>query len=406
MGIHIIDEIMGRGKTSAMINFVNASSADDRFLFIVPYLTEVDRIEASCAGRNFQSPEKLGGKLNNIKALFAARVNIASTHALFSMFDDDILTMIKDGGYTLIMDEVACVIASLGITSFDANILDEYISIDNSGIIEWTEREYTGKFDDYKSKIDAGRVYAYNDDFWMALMQPEMFTAFRDVYIMTYMFEHQMQRCYFDLKGLSYDYLHVGGNSPDTYHLSDTPTPTEPLNYKNLIHILDVPKLNNIGGGYYDLSKAWYVRNSKGEKLDALRNNTYNFFRNYAKTKSSENLWTTFCKDEEHDIDWPKLLSGKGYAKGFLSCNAKGTNEYRDRTSAAYLINCFPNTGIKNFLAKNDIHLDRDRYALSEMIQWIWRTAIRDGQEINLYVPSCRMRTLLQGWLEEVSRCA
>lgn len=37
------------------------------------------------------------------------------------------------------------------------------------------------------------------------------------------------------------------------------------------------------------------------------------------------------------------------------------------------------------------------------MIQWIWRTAIRDGKEIDIYVPSRRMRELLEQWIEEVS---
>lgn len=41
-------------------------------------------------------------------------------------------------------------------------------------------------------------------------------------------------------------------------------------------------------------------------------------------------------------------------------------------------------------------------YALSTMLQWIWRSAIRRGEEIWLYVPSRRMRTLLKDWMERV----
>lgn len=40
-----------------------------------------------------------------------------------------------------------------------------------------------------------------------------------------------------------------------------------------------------------------------------------------------------------------------------------------------------------------------DDYALSEMIQWVWRSAIRDGKEIWVYIPSRRMRELFQNWL-------
>ncbi len=36
-----------------------------------------------------------------------------------------------------------------------------------------------------------------------------------------------------------------------------------------------------------------------------------------------------------------------------------------------------------------------------EMVQWIWRSAIREGNPINIYVPSSRMRSLLQRWLND-----
>ncbi|MEG2695893.1 MAG: hypothetical protein RR966_15745, partial [Acinetobacter sp.] len=42
-----------------------------------------------------------------------------------------------------------------------------------------------------------------------------------------------------------------------------------------------------------------------------------------------------------------------------------------------------------------------DIFALSEMVQWVWRSAIREGNPINIYVPSSRMRDLLERWLED-----
>lgn len=47
--------------------------------------------------------------------------------------------------------------------------------------------------------------------------------------------------------------------------------------------------------------------------------------------------------------------------------------------------------------------MDVKRWALSEMIQWIWRSAIRDGEDIYIYIPSERMRNLLSDWIDEVS---
>lgn len=40
-----------------------------------------------------------------------------------------------------------------------------------------------------------------------------------------------------------------------------------------------------------------------------------------------------------------------------------------------------------------------DIYALSEMLQFLWRFQIRRHDPVNLYIPSQRMRGLLKVWL-------
>ena len=49
------------------------------------------------------------------------------------------------------------------------------------------------------------------------------------------------------------------------------------------------------------------------------------------------------------------------------------------------------------------VSVDNDAFALAEMLQWIWRSAIRDDKSINIYIPSERMRNLLIGWLAFVA---
>lgn len=44
--------------------------------------------------------------------------------------------------------------------------------------------------------------------------------------------------------------------------------------------------------------------------------------------------------------------------------------------------------------------LDRDEYAISEMVQFIWRSSIRNGEEIHLYILSKRMLNLFKSWLD------
>ena len=44
---------------------------------------------------------------------------------------------------------------------------------------------------------------------------------------------------------------------------------------------------------------------------------------------------------------------------------------------------------------------DQDAFATSEMVQFIWRSAIRRGEPIQIYIPSNRMRGLLEKWIDE-----
>ena len=130
--------------------------------------------------------------------------------------------------------------------------------------------------------------------------------------------------------------------------------------------------------------------------MQVLKNNISNFFRHIRCDNSSDNIWTTFK-------DYKSLLKGKGYTRGYLPLNSRATNEYKKRTSVVYPVNRYLNPFVKNFFLTNNIDIDEDGYALSEMLQFIWRSAIRDGNEIWIYLPSVRMRGLLEQWISENS---
>ena len=207
-----------------------------------------------------------------------------------------------------------------------------------------------------------------------------------------------MQKYYYDYYNLEYTYWSIDGDAVDEYTLVpyDNTRSYIKYDYSKLIHICDLEKLNMIGDRNTDLSKSWYIRNQDNSSIKVLKKNMVNFFRNIRNDCSSDNIWTTFK-------DFRSILKGAGYTKGFLPLNARATNEYRERTSIAYPVNLYLNPFVKNFFTINNIKVDEDGYALSEMLQFIWRSAIRDGNEIWVYIPSIRMRQLFQRWIEENS---
>lgn len=399
MKTYVVDCIMGSGKSSAAINFINSSDDDKKFLVITPYLDEIKRYKQECSRKHFKEPVYDGGsKLDNIKELLKNGENVVSTHALFHKFDRDMISSCETLGYTLIMDEVSDVVEEYPITVDDVNnLLKTYCKYDSAtGKITWREdkQSYEGKFSDIKLMCNTGSVVLARKHMLLWLFPVEVFKAFEEVYILTYMFNAQIQRYYYDYYNVPYEYMYVAGDSLDTYTFTKYKSGEDDLSFTNLINIIDHEKLNIIGKDRFALSKAWYINNSKTAIMKQLKNNLNNYFRNMNSFSSNEILWTTFK-------DFKSQLSGKGYTKGFLAVNARATNLYRDRTGLAYLVNIYFNPMVKGFFSDRNVEIDEEQYALSEMLQWIWRSAIRDGKEIWIYIPSKRMRDLLTDWIRK-----
>ena len=398
--VYIVDKPMGSGKTCSAINYINNSNASERFLIITPYISEVERYQRECPKKRFVEPyKKKGKKLNGIKDLIRNGRNIVSTHALFQRFDKEVIELCMVLNYTLIMDEVAEVVRDTKYSEDDINnLLNVYCDYNkDTGLLTWRNeyKNYQGKFDDAKNMSELGGLALARGKMLMWLFPVEVFKAFQNIFILTYMFNSQIQKYYYDYYGIKYEFIHIAGDSLTSYHFTNEITPDFYYDYKNIIHILDNDKLNKIGDGVYNLSSAWYERNSHSAVMKQLKDNIYNYFNNIQKSVSANNLWTCFK-------DYKGELSGKGYTKGYLFIGARAMNEYRSRNTIVYPVNIFLNPMIRGFFQDHGVSVDEDGYALSEMLQWIWRSAIRDGKEIWIYIPSSRMRKLLQDWINDI----
>lgn len=402
--VKIVDAIMGAGKSQSIINLINNSDDDDRFLVITSYLDEVTRYKNSCPQKRFKTPkskEESGrNKLENLKRMILNGYNIVSTHALFNRFDNALIEICRAANYTLILDEVHEVIQPYNLNYKDFQTLMSYCDVrEDTKQLVWkeSEKDYNGeKFAEEKRLVNLGALVVYNDSLMCWLFPVEVFNSFRNIYILTYRFDLQLQRYYYDYYGLAYSYLSVDGNDLNNYHLVpyDKNKKYVKYDYSNLIHFCDNEKMLQIGDTETALSKTWYDRNKDSIAMKTLKNNVSNFFRNICKGKTTDNIWTTFK-------DYETKLRGKGYSKGFLALNCRATNDYRTRTNVAYTVNRYLNPYVKQFFTSNNIDIDEDGYAMSEMLQFLWRSAIREGKEINVYIPSIRMRRLLEQWIKD-----
>jgi hypothetical protein len=407
--IKVVDSIMGSGKTSWAIDMINSDTCFDRhFLFVTPFLDEVKRIKESCEIKRFADPKifsdkgKLVCKKDHFKRLLTDGKNIVTTHAMFKIMDKETINLLYINNYTLILDEVMDVIEELNIKPKDVEMLKEkWILIDeNTGKVSWNVdqeklEEYDGVFNTIRELAINGNLILFQNKILLWKFPIEVFKAFEEVYILTYLFDGQPQRYYYDMNKIKYNKYQVKQvHDQHKYKLIPFDTVNEKevkLNIKNKINIYE-GALNKIGENETALSKSWYTKDEK-YKCKLLKKTIYNYFHNIVKSKSDLNMWTTFAT-------FRGRLKGSGYTKGFVSCNSRATNQYASKHYLVYMVNRFESPIIVNyFYSRGNIDIDQEYYALAEFIQWIWRSGIRNNEEIYLFVPSLRMRKLLIDWL-------
>lgn len=400
--IKVCDAIMGTGKSSAAINFIN-EHPDRKFIYITPFIKEASRIRSSCTNVKIFEPQKksdtYGSKVLHTAELVAEGKSIATTHQAFLCYPDSLLDSIREQEYTLIIDEDVNTLNEIDVSHGDVSLAVDagYIQPNGDGSFSLTDKEYTGQYYTKLFRIMHNRciIQADNRDsglyyFWT--LPVELISAFKDVYILTYLFESSSLYYYLNIHHLGFDYIGIDRRDGE-YRFSEsnfyTPAYTKSIGSK--IHIVENEKLNQIGNDKYALSMNWFSKPTSD--VEQLKKNLYNFFRFHSDDASpSGKMWSTY-KDAK------SKLQGKGYTKGYVVFNSRATNEYRNRTSLAYCTNLYLDVGVKNYYMQNGLEVNEDAYALSTMIQWIWRSAIRDGKEITLYLPSKRMRSLLKTWI-------
>lgn len=175
-------------------------------------------------------------------------------------------------------------------------------------------------------------------------------------------------------------------------------------------------------GYYINTTNPALYHNGSGLKytidIEQLKNNAVNYISHIRGAYKNECLWSTF-KQYANKFDCPRLkyrCAKRDSRKGngclgcqsrdscrvnFLACNCRATNKFKDKTVLTYLLNIYPSPVISDYLAAKGYPLDADTYALAQLLQWIWRSAIREDKPVYLYLPSSRLRKLLYQYLND-----
>ncbi len=408
--INIIDATCGKGKTSWAIQLMNEADKSEKFMFITPFLSEVKRVKNAVTNRKFLEPEVDKDnvtKIESLKRLVRLGKDIVSTHALFSNIDEATLTFIKSHNYTLILDEVANVIEQAQISKDDIKLLlghdgnEPYVTVDENGFVTWKKEKYDGTFKRIERLAKTNNLMIFNNTAMFWTFPVSVFKAFKSVYILTYMFWGQSQRYYFRMFEVPMYFNSVELNrETGRFELIPyvKPTQEDVAFLKQNINIYyptryNEKDMNAVGDKRGAFSKAWLTENVKDkEMVKLIKSHAYNFYWNKCKVRSEKVMWTCLK-------DFEKKLTPKSAKKQFVTLTARATNEYIDKEVCIYLANRFMNPVEVKFFQYHKVNVDEDFWALSELIQWLFRSRIRRGEPIELYIPSSRMRGLLEKYL-------
>ena len=408
--VRVCDAIMGSGKTSETIGYINAHP-EKKFLYITPYLPEAERIKNNCPQADFvepsdRIPEFLFSKAMHTLGLIQQGRNITSTHQCLMYYTPETIKLLKENGYCIIIDEEVTVLQADKQIAYS----DIQLAIDAGYVYEAapdeyrrTDKPYDGGVFSHMFRLMASRPLVYNKSkqngcVWYWLFSKELLEAVDDVFVLTYLFKNSETDLFMQINNIPYVNIGIRRTEGGGYIFSDKPeyVPDYVYRLKDMIHIDDGQRINSVGDMKHALSMNWYK--SKTDGVNQVRRNLMNYFQKRSgDIPAQERMCGTY---KEY---WGRIR-GKGYWNSSVVFNAKATNQFSHCRALAYPINLFANGDIVHYYASKGVIFDNDHYALSTMIQWIWRSAIRNGEEISLYLPSKRMRDLLTEWIEKTSK--
>ena len=407
--VTIIDYPCGLGKTNTLLSILKEKS-DLKVLVVVQTLSESDRIVSSLPEGRIYAPKKQGpnysSKGEQLEQLIHQGVSIVITHSLYDKAGQIAIDG-GFGGYQVIIDEVPTTVSviksSLDAVSFKEFYVDTgYFSIEKDGLVlatpEGAEEELRLKnaLDvSLIKKIKSRMIYYDGIKNFIEVIPTALFTHTKKLTVLTFLSEGALFLRFLIKCGIQYEVIKSTNANKKFKHLAA----------KNL-SIKSIKAVNDIGLGY--AKQTTYPIKSKEVKTirTALKNLKQRTLINVELEKviitCAKKNWYKKTKGG-YDLTKPGIFSTDSRMfKGanWIPNTTRGTNNYSHCSHAIYLYDQNVNPILLNWLNANNDQFKSD-FALTEMVQWIWRTGIRNGEPVDVYMPSSKMRKIIGDWAKE-----
>lgn len=438
--IEVLDYIMGAGKTKYIFEYIS-DHPEKRFIYVTPLLSEAEsRAVSSCASVEMTCPTTEDGtKKEHVLELLREGRNISTTHSLFRQLRKEHISLLSYWKYTIIIDETIDF-----IESFVDYTQDDIKDLVNKEMLTFKEDEQgkasfewdvspNNHFRTLHDLCEAGSVYSTKAPNTMLNVQipPSVLEAAEAVIVCTYLYEHSLMNAFMSLHGFEHTYIKVDKleeeskvihkrikNNLKLVSLQAADKYLERAQKTALSHSWWQSAMSN--GRVLDLFKmcsTWLSNNKehctkffftcpksivtydssvyKRRVKPAIEKESIKYFNDVLGTEVQSEI----VDDVGNIIRTETMIENVKW----LFSGTKATNDFSDKTMCFYLMNTYPNLAVQHYLSDYGHKIDQDMYALSEMIQFLWRGNIRkpDGS-MKVYVASKRMKQLLIEWINSL----
>ncbi len=422
---------------------------EKNYIYVTPFLDEINRVIENIEENRLEQPDHIVlnketgttsfvSKLDSFNHLLATQKSIAVSHATFLNATPETIALIKEGEYTIIIDEALEVVSpfnEIRAVEYDARqkmtggdirryLREGKIRIDTDNRVIWTGDEED--IEDSKDRevclqAKLGNLYCSNKSLLYVMFPKEIFEVCVETFILTYMVKESTLDYYFQLHHIEYEMASLEGSGMET---TVVPYSSEPdidfrRKLKGLITINENPRYQD---HTFKLSMNWYhevAREENQRSLDKLKRILTSFYRSCdppAKASREEIMWT--CPK-----DYKTKLAGRGYTcvrsisgedkklepddfmkrmkelDCFVSCNARASNDYRNRWALAYCCHMYRNPMLEGLFRSNGIKVDSEQYSLSCLVQWMCRSRVRDDLPITILIVNDELREQFKDWI-------
>jgi len=435
MQIEVVDEIMGTGKSHSTLRYIEnlALAEGQRWIFCTEYLDEIEKRtkENPLAAPVWRSPNDTGDatKTDHLIELLKEPDTklVGITHALLLSASGNKLVnhLLKTKGYRLFLDETIDLISPYNGVKFGdfLKCLDrKEISInDPYGKVQWlvddsvvTHGNLTST-DKLKTDSNKGIVYSaiqsgsVGDSVILVEITDEIvFTQFERVIVATYNIHNSLFDAYLKVKGINRIVC------KDVVCSRNTTKASIKANIDMISKYDRQFKSMSLSGNWYkaESSADDYKIINRTIKAIGDKNGCKGNAHLLGFTVPADRLGKQRDKKRVQPTGYPHTVCGVVVdAKGieqeqhskalstYIPCNARASNEYAGKTVMVHAFNRYAMVPVTRFLDHYGVEYSNEVFALNELVQWVWRSAIRNGQPIKLAILSSRMRDLFTRWL-------